>query len=208
MSKPTANYLWEKITKHIRWLILAFVWLVLVSFSLFWNLNNVQENIRLSALSEARSLFLKDLLYRKWAAMHGGVYVPVDAMTQPNPYLDVPDRDVITSSGKKLTLINPAYMIRQVHELSDNISIRSHITSLKPIRPTNAPDAWETGALRRFVAGEREYSTIESRSNQPYLRYMGALMVEKPCLVCHKKTALQDRGCAGRNQCDDIAGEI
>jgi hypothetical protein len=58
---------------------------------------------------QAHITYLKDILYRRWNAMHGGVYVPVTKETQPNPYLyDIPERDITTPSGKRLTLMNPA----------------------------------------------------------------------------------------------------
>jgi hypothetical protein len=74
------------------------------------------------------------------------VYVPPTDNTLPNPYLaNIPDRDVTTTSGKQLTLLNPAYMTRQVFALGEvQYGTRSHITSLNPIRPDNAADAWPT----------------------------------------------------------------
>lgn len=64
--------------------------------------------------------FNKDLVFRRWSAMQGGVYIPPSPNTPPNPYLeDIPKRDVVTTDGQKLTLVNPAYMTRQVqHHLS------------------------------------------------------------------------------------------
>jgi len=47
-------------------------------------------------------------------ALHGGVYVPVTESTQPNPYLEDPLRDVVTTDGLKLTKLNPAYMTRLI----------------------------------------------------------------------------------------------
>ncbi len=70
------------------------------------------------------------------------MYVPVSEMTPPNPYLKVPKRDVKTSDGLSLTLVNPAYMTRQVNELAtETQNFSGHITSLKPIRPENTPDS-------------------------------------------------------------------
>jgi len=57
--------------------------------------------------------------------------VPVTDNTPPNPWLsNLPERDISTPSGKKLTLINPAYMTRQVHELgAKQFGLQGHITS-------------------------------------------------------------------------------
>ncbi|HIJ96612.1 MAG TPA: DUF3365 domain-containing protein [Desulfuromonadales bacterium] len=141
----------------------------------------------LNAVAVAIDNLNKDIVYRRWAAKHGGVYVPVTPQTPPNPYLgDVPNRDITLPSGKRLTLMNPSYMTRQVHELGNTLyGVRGHITSLKPIRPQNAPDEWEKRALQLFEAGEKELISLETLDGKPYLRLMRPLMVEAGCLKCH-----------------------
>jgi len=177
-----------------KWLSASALWLSLVGASLLWNLQLFNDSVEHLALSEARSLFNKDLLYRRWAAMQGGVYVPPTEKTPPNPYLDVPERDVVTTTGKKLTLVNPAYMVRQVHEMSSAQGDleQGHITSRNPLRPQNKPDAWEDQVLERFETGVKEYSSIETINGKPILRYMGAMLVEKPCLKCHEKQGYKE----------------
>lgn len=70
------------------------------------------------AAKECLTDFNKDVQYRLWATKHGGVYAPITGDTSPNPYLShIPESDITIPSGKKLTLINPAYMTRQVFEL-------------------------------------------------------------------------------------------
>jgi signal transduction histidine kinase/ActR/RegA family two-component response regulator len=102
----------------------------------------------------------------------------------------VPDRDLETTSGKKLTLVNPAYMTRMVQELSrETYGIKGHITSLHPIRPENAPDAWEHEALTRIEAGEPEVMGVALYEGTPHLRYVGQLALEARCLKCHPTDA-------------------
>lgn len=131
--------------------------------------------------------FQKDTVYRFWATSHGGVYVPVTEDTPPNPYLaHIPERDITTPLGKKLTLVNPAYMTRQVHTLGlKKYGLRGHITSLKPIRPENEPDRWEREALEAFDKGAKEACEIIPLSGRPYLRYMRPFITEQGCLKCH-----------------------
>jgi len=138
--------------------------------------------------------FEKDLTMRRWNADHGGVYVPVTDKTRPNPYLAaVPDRDATTRAGKKLTLINPAYMIRQLYELETGAdSMIGHITSLKPLRPENRPDAWETAALQTFEQGRDRFSSIDRLNNKSYFRFMRPLTTEKACLKCHAKQGYRE----------------
>jgi diguanylate cyclase (GGDEF)-like protein len=121
--------------------------------------------------------------------MHGGIYVPVTPLTPPNPYLNpsiVPERDVITTSGQRLTLMNPAYMTRQVYDMArQNHTIAGHMTSLKPIRPENKPDTWERKALLNFDQGGQEISELVTDSGLRSLRLMKPFVTEKNCLRCH-----------------------
>lgn len=175
-----------RLLKHYAW-IMSVSWTILLAALLAWNVVREKRDTLDFARLQARIAFERDLHYRGWAAMHGGVYVPVTAETQPNPYLsDVPERDVKTPSGRLLTLMDPAYMTRQVQELLRKKSADyGHITSLKPIRPENAADPWEVEALRAFERGEKEISSVELMQGREHLRLMRPLMVEKGCLQCH-----------------------
>ena len=167
-------------------LILALIWTAIVGSSLIWNIYNTKQGTLDVARIQARSSFMKDVIYRSWNALHGGVYVPVSDETTPNPYLKVPKRDVTTRSGIELTLINPAYMTRKVHEIEAKAyEMRSHITSLNPIRPANAPDPWETQALEAFKDGAKEASSVEKMNGADYMRLMRPLVTKKGCLKCH-----------------------
>ncbi|HDS16210.1 MAG TPA: DUF3365 domain-containing protein [Proteobacteria bacterium] len=136
---------------------------IILVFNLFWTLvlagltvvSILQEKKASRALAEleARASFDKDIIYRRWVAVQGEVYAPI-AITPPNPYLGhLQDLDLSSTTGHRLTLINPAYMTRQVHARSeDQYGFIGHITSLKPLRPENLPDPWEKSALEKFNA--------------------------------------------------------
>jgi PAS domain S-box-containing protein len=167
---------------------------MVIAASLGWNVFQVRQNTLETARIQAQTAYEKDVIYRRWNAGHGGVYVPVTAKTQPNPYLiDTPEREIRTPSGKLLTLINPAYMTRQAHELAEEqYGVRGHITSLTPIRPENAPDPWETKALQAFQRGEAEVALVEEIEDQEYMRLMRPLITEKGCLQCHAAQGYQE----------------
>ena len=179
--------------RRFTW-ILAIVWTIVVAGSLAWNMVERKGDMVEVARVTARSASEEDVIYRLWNASHGGVYVPVTDVTQPNPYLaHIPERDVTTPSGKLLTLMNPAYMTRQVYELaSEKYSIRGHLTSLNPIRPENAPDPWEVEALEAFEAGKTEISSVEEIEGEEYMRSMRPLYTEKSCLECHARQGYQE----------------
>lgn len=175
---------------HINHLviILILLWTVLAAASLWWNVSHQKEEILKIVLIQARLTFEKDLLYRRWASSQGGVYVGVSEGTPPNPYLTVPDRDVKTSAGQTLTLMNPAYMTRQINEMAEKEhSFHGHITSLKPIRPGNSPDPWEKSALQAFERGVKEVTGIEKIGDEDHMRLMRPLVTEESCLKCHAK---------------------
>lgn len=176
--------------KYLKWIFLFLLFSFLVIFGLFLDflIKDEYKEIYELAQKDAVANYNKDLLFRKWGASHGGVYVPIDSTTQPNIYLkNVPERDISTPSGKKLTLINPAYMLRQLYLLqAKQNGVKSHITSLNPIKPENKPDEWETEALQAFKTGSKEFVEIIDDKDIHLFRLMYPMITEKSCLKCHQ----------------------
>jgi len=174
-------------------IVIAILWTLSLLITSIIDRSIDRKDLIKEALLSAKSAFEKDLMYRRWNASHGGVYVPLTEHNPSNPYLDVPDRDIVSKDGKAYTLVNPAYMTRQVHELGQkSYGTRGHITSLNPIRPQNAPDAWEASALRSFQQGNREIFSEEIIENNPYLRFMKPIITERQCLKCHEKQGYRE----------------
>ena len=168
-------------------LILVVIWTILVATSLAWSIYHKRQETRAVAMNEARTIFEKDLLYYRWAASQNGVFVPVTKRTGANPFLKhFSDSSAVTDSGRQLTLVNPEYMIRQVYEMQNSASgTRGHITSLDPIRPSNAADPWEEKALMAFEDGVKEVSAFRYIDGQRYFRLMRPMITETGCLKCH-----------------------
>ncbi|MDE2439787.1 MAG: DUF3365 domain-containing protein, partial [Betaproteobacteria bacterium] len=161
---------------------------LLTALGLSLELRNIDDNMETLARERGAVLFRLIELTRDWNAKHGGVYVPVNEETQPNPYLKHPLRDLQTIDGMRLTMINPAFMTRQIAEIAEQVDgVRYHITSLKPIRPANAADPWETRVLQSFEAGKREVIELVSGERGPQHRYMAPLFVKQACLQCHSE---------------------
>ena len=172
-----------------RFYLLTIVcWLGLVAASAWWGWGNSAKHVDQLARSEALANFNKDVGFRLWATSHGGVYVPVTERTPPNRYLEhIPERDIETPSGKKLTLMNPAYMVRQLHEdFAQLYGIQGRITSLKLLNPHNIADEWEAAALRAFETGAKEVFEYQQIDGTPYLRLMRPLVTQQGCLKCHE----------------------
>src|SRR5690554_1013928 len=174
------------ILQYRYWPIPLVLWTALVLASLLWNHAQLEDKVFALANDRAHFVFKTVEALRLWNTQHGGVYAPIDTETQPNPYLDVFERDISTPSGKALTLINPAYMTRQLIDLVTLKSeLRMHLTSLQPLNPINEPDAWERSQLETFEQGGLESSEIIGDGPDAYFRFMAPLYIEKACLDCH-----------------------
>lgn len=169
------------------YLTLLLIWTLLIASLVFFEIYKIQEETDNVAKTEARANFNKDQAIRLWAASHGGVYVEIDSVTQPNPELShIPERDIETPLGKRLTLMNPAYMIRQLNEyFAEYYGIVGHITSKKLLRSENKPDEWELNALNQFEKGIKEVSGYSDIKGESYLRLMQPMYIKQSCLKCH-----------------------
>src|SRR3989338_5736923 len=174
-------------------LLALLLWTGIAAGSLWWNNRVLQQQILDLAKTAAQGNINKDLAFRIWAASHGGAYVAPDENTPPNPYLaHIPDRDVVTTVGKRLTLMNPAYMLRQIMgENSRLFGVKGRITSMHLTNPINQPDEWEKAALESFQQGAKEATTVVAIDGKPHLRMMRPFLMEKGCLKCHADTGVK-----------------
>lgn len=170
-----------------NFIIVITSWTVIVAASLSWNIINEKQQTMRLAQKDVLANFNKDQAFRFWGASHGGVYVPITKKTPPNEHLShIPDRDITIPSGKQLTLMNPAYMVRQMmNDYGELYGARGRIVSLKPFNPNNAPDPWEHKALLAFEQGMQEVQEIAPLDNASYLRMMRPMFIKQSCLKCH-----------------------
>ena len=172
----------------LSWVFLiGMVITVVTAISLHHSIKYETDQTMILAANTARANFSKDVAFRQWGTRHGGVYVPIDERTPPNPNLaHVPERDISTPSGKRLTLMNPAYMLRQImDEYADLYGIQGRITSLKALNPANAPDSWEERALHLFETGTKEIMEVVGDGLDASLRLMSPMITKEGCLKCH-----------------------
>ena len=174
-------------------LLLSVLWTGLLSVLLVLNVREIQKGPVEQAEVQAKSLLNSVISFRSWATNFGGVYVHPTEKYPPNPYLKSPKRDIVTKDGEQLTLINPAYMMRQVfQDFYGKGGINGHMTSLHPLNPNNAPDAWERQSLLAFEQGSTQESLVESATaGGRVFRYMQPLYVEEKCLKCHGEQGYQ-----------------
>ena len=168
-------------------LILTAFWTVAIAIVLTWEVFDELDQVDTEARTEAWGIWQKEDAVYRWAAVLGGIYVPVTETTLPDPQLaSVPDRDITTPSGIKLTLVSPATIMRRAFVTDAKPPVRQgRVTSLQPVNPKNKPDAWETRALHAFAAGQPEYTSEETIDGEQYLRFMRPLIIEPACIKCH-----------------------
>jgi diguanylate cyclase (GGDEF)-like protein len=134
--------------------------------------------------TRARTILGGVMLARRWNALHGGVYVVKRPGVDSSPFLDHPDR--LGTDGTVYTMRTPEMMTQEMSQLTEvDGSFSFHLTSLKPLNPANAPDAFEAEALARIGRGEPEAWTRERRGEAVVFRYLGPLRAEVGCLACH-----------------------
>ncbi len=170
-------------------MVLGAIWCLVFLASIAWNLHNNHNTAVDQALFRAEAAIGKDMIYRQLVSSAGGVYMPTDQGIRPNPYLaHIPHRDVVTEEGRKLTLVNSSYFTRLAHDKEAAVfpdGIRGHVTSLKPLRPENAPDAWEREALQAFQKGANQWVGVFTGDGGDYLRLMRPRMAKESCMDCH-----------------------
>ena len=179
----------EKQIKFLKIMLFVIIsiWSVVITIFVITTIKDTYKFADELALNEAMVSAKKDLAYRRWGASHGGVYVPITKKTPPNPYLShIRDRDVNTTSGLHLTLMNPAYMLRQMMDDYSNLyGIKGHITSKKLLNPKNKPDIWEEKALDIIEKTRKPYYEKTIINHKVYMRYFNPLVAQKSCLKCH-----------------------
>lgn len=175
----------RSLTKTVVMVVIG--WSFLCSLSGYFYVSTEKARTLELAKKEAITIFNKDKAFRMWATGHGGVYVPITDDTPPNPALShMPERDIVTDQGTRLTLLNPSYMMRQIMEHYEELyGVEGHITSLNLLNEDNLPDEWEEQALEKFEQGEKEVFEVVEKDGHKQLRLTRPMTTQASCLKCH-----------------------
>jgi PAS domain S-box-containing protein len=170
-------------------IVLGICWTCTVLVSFLWNLHLLKQETREVAVNVARAYLLSDNRYRRWNALHGGIYIPSDnGILQRSLPFDVEEPEIISPSGRKLILADHAYMMDQVYELSSPAkNVRGELKSLDPISKRGAANDWETAALKSLANGKKEVGEVLEINNEQVVFLMRPFVIEEPCLKCHAK---------------------
>ncbi len=175
------------VRKYLGGIFLA---ICLILVSVFWGFSyKANQLIEDQLRQQGQAFFQEIVLTRDWLAQHGGVYVPLAPGMEVNPYLlKVPGLKVVIQDqeGNHYTLKNPALVTREISEIAAGQGLfRFHITSLLPLNPQNAPDAFERQSLEKFARGETEAYGYVEEDGRNIFRYMAPLPTKESCMPCH-----------------------
>lgn len=180
------HYFSNKLAYIVIWLGV----IVSILFIISKEEDNFEKNLTLlekNLYQEAQAHFNNMVIARSWNASHGGVYVKPKKGLKPNPYLK--DNVLIYDQNKTLIKINPAWMTRQISEISNKQSRYFYnLTSNNPLNPSNKPDAFEKEALEFFEKNTTQstFSKIENINGKTTrYNFMGKLIVKQSCMSCH-----------------------
>ncbi len=176
---------------HYRFVAIS-IWLLAVASSLAWNrVDNIREKNEI-AQETARAFFEQIIASRQWNLRHNGVYVYTTENSPPNPFLPKDKQSIRDENGRQLTMINPAYMTRQIATITQQEGrVRFHITSLTPLRTENSPYPWELPWLESFNRGNKELGAFVEVNGKQLYRYMAPLIYKKSCIPCHTASGQQ-----------------
>ena len=141
-------------------------------------------------LQEGQAFFRQIDLTREWIDNHDGVYIRLVPGVEINPYLmQVPGLKVVIQDkdGEKYTFKHSPIVTGEISRMAAAKGIfKFKITSLNPINPDNAPDAFERASLEKFVGGAKEHFSLEESGKEVLFRYMAPFILRKSCLHCHE----------------------
>ncbi len=170
-------------------------WSLLLGGSLAWNIAKQREITLELATNTALANFNKDVAYRLWASSHGGVYVEPTEKTPPSPWMaHLPDRDLIANDGRHLTLMNPAYMLREMmQDHGELYGIKGRIVGIVALNPANIADPWEAEGIRQFANGDKdEVMEVSDIDGAPFMRLFKPFRMESSCQKCHGHLGFKD----------------
>ncbi|PLX40279.1 MAG: hypothetical protein C0609_12310 [Deltaproteobacteria bacterium] len=168
-------------------LLLALIWTTLSLLSFFWDSYSNRSNMLAIAEQQAKLVLEKEFVLRSWVLSHNGIYVEISEETPPNPLIpEDSDKYATTDGGKRLTLMNPAYVTRQLHDIGGIPGgIRGHLSSLDPMREDNEPDPWERAALESFTGNGDEVKGLSKIDGETYYRIIKPVVGGEGCGGCH-----------------------
>ncbi len=144
--------------------------------------------------NKAEAIFDSIVLLRNWHAKYEYVYVKKQKSMDANPYL--PKNTLQIDAKTTLLRVNPSWMTKQMAEmLSKRDNFFFHVTSLRPLNPTNtALNAFEKEALRYLEKYHDKKYYAHFDTKRQIKDYMMPLKTDRSCIGCHQQNKVGKLG--------------
>jgi PAS domain S-box-containing protein len=182
-------------------LLVAVLWTLLVLFSLWTQRGQLNHTAQQLARIDAVANLKKDMAIRKWASQVGGVFINedkapnVDALSEQERV----QAERMTGESLKLISLTSIHILLGIQEVSNKeYGSKERLTSLQLHNRDNAPDEWETKALKTLEAGsEMVAEAMPKKRGHGLMRVMIPMRMEEECLECHRETLVPVGGLRG-----------
>ncbi|MDX9995514.1 MAG: PAS domain S-box protein [Rhodocyclaceae bacterium] len=182
-------------------LLAAVLWTLLVLFSLWTQREQLNRTAMELARIDAIANLKKDMAIRNWASKVGGVFINenlapnVDALSEQERLQGLR----MTGESLKLISLTPIHILMGIQEVSNReYGSKERLTSLQLLNRDNAPDEWETAALKTLQKGsEMVAESMPKKKGHGLMRVMIPMRMEEECLECHRETLVPVGGLRG-----------
>lgn len=182
-------------------LMAAVLWSLLVLFSLWTQREQLNHTAQELARIDAVANLKKDMAIRKWASQVGGVFIAehkaphVDTLSEQERLL----AQRSTGESFKLISLTSIHILMGIQEVSNKeYGSKERLTSLQLLNRDNAPDEWETQALKTLQSGSPIVAeAMPNKKGHGLMRVMIPMRMEKECLECHRETLVPVGGLRG-----------
>ena len=202
INKPTASACYERdVLKRQRTktesllhsplaiLMLTLIWALLCATSYYLNNKGIVSAAQtaMSMRGDIGNNTAQAII--KWSTGHDRIYIPQTKDNQPNPYIDHAEKNIVTPTGTKLTLITPGRLLQQVTQYLNDKTVKYGVISLQAMNPSTKPTAWQASILRQFLQDPSSKSFTTTQDNR--FHYITPILAEKNCISCHHKLDLK-----------------
>lgn len=182
-------------------LLAALLWSMLVLVSLWTQREQLNRMAMELARIDAIANLKKDMAIRKWASEVGGVYINegkapnVDALSEQERLL----ARRLTGESLNLISLTSIHILMGIQEISNkDYGSKERLTSLQLHNRANAPDEWETQALKTLEKGSKIVAeAMPQKNGHGLMRVMIPMRMEQECLECHRETLVPLGGLRG-----------
>jgi len=182
-------------------LLAAVLWSLLVLFSLWTQRGQLNRTAQELARIDAVANLKKDMAIRKWASQVGGIFINEEKAPSVDLWSDQERLQAERMTGEtfKLIALTPIHILMGIQEVSNKeYGSKERLTSLQLHNRANAPDEWETQALKSLQAGSQIVAeAMPKKKGHGLMRVMIPMRMEEECLECHRETLVPVGGLRG-----------